>query len=267
MSAKYLGETFDIHCGGVDNIFPHHENEIAQSEAYTGKKFVNYWLHCQHLIRDNQKMSKSRGNIITIEELIAKHKADPLAIRFLLLSTHYRKMLNFTFDALNQAKASLDRINNFIYDLSHAKLEKGETQEVLRMTEKMVRDFRDGLGDDLNISAALSALFEMIRKANGLLSQGKIGQEDAKNLVAAIESVDRVLAVLPGLEEKRGERIPSKGSLPELEQEDRDKIKQREKARAEKNFELADRIRDELLQKGIILEDTKDGIRWKILGK
>ena len=117
MSTKYLGETFDIHCGGVDNIFPHHENEIAQSEAYNGKKFVNTWLHCQHLIRDGEKMSKSMGNTITLRELIEKRKVDPMAIRLLLLSTHYRKILNFTCDALDQAHASLRRIRDFVYEL------------------------------------------------------------------------------------------------------------------------------------------------------
>jgi cysteinyl-tRNA synthetase len=267
MSAKYLGETFDIHCGGVDNIFPHHENEIAQSEAYTGKKFVNYWVHCQHLIRDNQKMSKSRGNIITVEELIENHGADPLAIRLLLLSTHYRKMLNFTFEALDQAKASLDRIRNFIYDMAHAKLGEGESPEVSGLADKMLQDFRDGLCDDLNISTALSALFEMVKKANVLLSQGRILRKDADKMMAAIESANRVLAVFPGPDGQLRESSSNAGSLPDLEKTDRDKIKLREQARADKNFDLADKIRDELLQKGIVLEDSKDGVRWKITKK
>jgi cysteinyl-tRNA synthetase len=272
MSAKYLGETFDIHCGGVDNIFPHHENEIAQSEAYTGKKFVNYWIHCQHLIRDNQKMSKSRGNIITVDELIENHNADPKAIRLLLLSTHYRKLLNFTFEALDQAKASLDRINNFLYDLSTAKLEEGETPQISSLTEEMEENFIKGLSDDLNISVALSALFEMIRKANVLQSQGKILSNDAVKLASAINSINRVLAVvsipdslISGLNEEIKVTSDARTDLAALKKEDMDKIELREKARAEKNFDLADQIRDELLKKGIVLEDTKDGVRWKII--
>jgi len=267
MSAKYLGDMFDIHCGGVDNIFPHHENEIAQSEAFTGKKFVNYWLHCQHLIRDSQKMSKSKGNIITIEELIESQNADPMALRLLLLSTHHRKMLNFTFDALDQAKASLERINNFLYDLSNTKLEDGETSEAFALAENMVQDFIKGLSDDLNISVALSALFEMIRKANVLLSQGKILKKDARKFASAIESINKVLAVVPGLKGHIKGTSDLKGTLSVLEKEDMDKVKLREMARAEKNFELADQIRDELLKKGIVLEDTKDGARWKIKKK
>jgi cysteinyl-tRNA synthetase len=267
MSAKYLGDMFDIHCGGVDNIFPHHENEIAQSEAFTGKKFVNYWLHCQHLIRDSQKMSKSKGNIITIEELIESQNADPMALRLLLLSTHHRKMLNFTFDALDQAKASLERINNFLYDLSNTKLEDGETSEAFALAENMVQDFIKGLSDDLNISVALSALFEMIRKANVLLSQGKVLKKDARKFASAIESINKVLAVVPGLKGHIKATSDLKGTLSVLEKEDMDKVKLREMARAEKNFELADQIRDELLKKGIVLEDTKDGARWKIKKK
>jgi cysteinyl-tRNA synthetase len=283
MSAKYLGETFDIHCGGVDNIFPHHENEIAQSEAYTGKKFVNYWIHCQHLIRDNIKMSKSRGNIITVEELIKNHQADPKAIRLLLLSTHYRKLLNFTFEALDQAKASLDRINNFLYDLSNTKLADGETPEVLALAEDMEQNFIKGLSDDLNISMALSALFEMIRKGNVLLSEGKILKRDAEKLVSVIKSVDQVLAVatFPDNVDFEERPVKLKGRIhatseitghisiekkeETLSKEDEEKIQLREKARAEKNFELADKIRNELLQKGIVLEDAKDGVRWKII--
>jgi len=285
MSSKYLGDTFDIHCGGVDNIFPHHENEIAQSEAFTGKKFVNYWLHCQHLIRDNQKMSKSRGNIITVEELIENHQADPSAIRLLLLSTHYRKMLNFTFEALDQAKASLDRINNFLYDLSNTKLEDGETSEAFALAENMVQDFIDGLSDDLNISVALSALFEMIRKANTMLSDGQILKKDAEKFASVIKSIDQVIAVVTFPEnikfEKRimklkgrihaSSKITGHISYEKKEEtlaiEVKGKINLREKARGEKNFELADQIRDELLKKGIVLEDAKDGVRWKIIKK
>jgi cysteinyl-tRNA synthetase len=166
-------------------------------------------------------------------------------------------MLNFTFEALEQAQSSLDRINNFLYELSNTSLEDGETPEASALAENMEQDFIKGLSDDLNISAALAALFEMIRKENVLLSEGKILKKDAEKLVSVIKSIDQVLAVV-SFPEKKEETISN---------EDLEKINLREKARAEKNFNLADQIRDELLQKGIVLEDSKDGVRWKIIKK
>jgi len=250
MSSKYLGQTFDIHCGGVDNIFPHHENEIAQSEAYSGKKFVNYWLHCHHLIVDREKMSKSKGNFYTLRDLFNKN-VDPYALRFILLSTHYRKMLNFTLEALEQASSSLKRIKDFLYELKNRPFEEGKNKDISQLIEEMNQKFIGGLGDDLNISVALTALFEMIRKVNILISQGKVYRKDAEKMISSILSLDKVLAVLPEEEE---ETLPS---------EVMEKIEEREKARAEKNYELADQIRKKLLKQGIVLEDTKDGVRWK----
>jgi cysteinyl-tRNA synthetase len=277
MSTKFLGDRLDIHCGGVDNIFPHHENEIAQSEAYTGKKFVNYWLHCQHLIRDGEKMSKSKGNTITLKDLMEKHAADPKALRFLLLSTHYRKMLNFTFAALEQAKSSLDRINNFLYILGSTPFKKGENKEVTSIIIGMKEDFIKGLSDDLNISVALKALFEMIRQANALIIQGKVFQTDAENLASAVKSIDSVLGVATFprsfriLVEKASKdmsiKIDKQKPDDDLPEDVKQKIAAREKARGDKNYKLADRIREELLKKGIVLEDTKDGVRWKITKK
>jgi len=252
MSAKYLGETFDIHCGGVDNIFPHHENEIAQSEAFFGKKFVNYWLHCHHLIVDGEKMSKSKGNFFTLRDLLEK-KSAVLALRFLLLSTHYRKMLNFTFEGLNQAQASLHRIQDFLYELQNRSFPEGKNKEVHLIIKEMKQSFFSGLSEDLNISQAITAVFKMIKKSNILMEREKIFQQDARNLIVAIKDVNKVLAVLPEAKDKR---------LPEKIMK---KIQERQKARSEKNYELADRIRDELLKQGIVLEDTKDGIRWKII--
>jgi len=250
MSTKYLGFTFDIHCGGVDNIFPHHENEIAQSEAYSGQKFVNYWLHCHHLIVEGEKMSKSKGNFFTLRDLLQRN-IDPLAIRFLLLSTHYRKMLNFSFEALHQAEASLQRVKDFLYELEKHPLQPGESKLVAELITETRQKFIDGLSDDLNISEALAALFELIRRINALINQNQLLKVDAQKLVSFIHSVDRVLAVLP---QEKEEPLP-----PEI----LEKIKQREQARQQKNFQLADKIRQELLQQGIILEDTKDGVRWK----
>jgi cysteinyl-tRNA synthetase len=251
MSSKYLGETFDIHCGGVDNIFPHHENEIAQSEAYSGKTFVKTWLHCRHLIVDGEKMSKSKGNFYTLRDLL-KRNPDPSALRFLLLSTHYRKMFNFSFDALEQASASLQRIKDFLFELENRSFEEGENKRISKLINDMNKKFKKGLSDDLNISVALTAIFEMIRKVNTLIFQGKVYRTDAENLVSSIHSLDQVLAVLP--EEKEMELPPEMMS----------RIEKREKARQENNYKLADEIRKELLQHGIVLEDTKDGVRWKI---
>ena len=251
MSAKYLGETFDIHCGGVDNIFPHHENEIAQSEAYTGKKFVNTWLHCQHLIRDGKKMSKSMGNTITLQELIDERKADPMAIRLLLLSTHYRKILNFTYDALDQAHASLRRIKDFAYELKNTQFPEGEKQTVAELIDDMKQTFSKGLSDDLNMSVSLTAVFDAIKKGHVLISQGNIHKDDAKNFLSALRSVDEVLGILSDKYE---------GDLPlDIAR----KIQARKKARIEKDFAMADKIRQELIEEGILLEDTKDGTRWK----
>ncbi len=250
MSSKYLGETFDIHCGGTDNIFPHHENEIAQSEAYFGKKFVNYWLHCHHLIVDGEKMSKSKGNFYTMRDLLKKN-VDPSVLRFLLISTHYRKMLNFTFEALDQANASLQRIKDFLFELNNHPFKEGESKAVSKIIEKTQKNFTDGLSDDLNISVALRALFDMIREVNSLIAEEKIFSQDAENLRGFIHSLGSVLAVLP---EEKEELLPADIMR---------KIEERENARKEKNYTRADAIRDELLEHGIVLEDTKDGVRWK----
>jgi cysteinyl-tRNA synthetase len=250
MSSKYLGETFDIHCGGTDNIFPHHENEIAQSEAYFGKKFVNYWMHCRHLIVDGEKMSKSKGNFYTMRDLLQKN-VDPSVLRFLLILTHYRKMLNFTFEALDQASASLQRIKDFLYELNNHPFKEGESKTVSKIIKKAQKNFTDGLSDDLNISVALRALFDTIREVNSLIAEEKIFSQDAENLRKLIHSLDSVLAVLPEDKEEL------------LAADIMQKIEERENARKEKNYERADGIRDELLEHGIVLEDTKDGVRWK----
>jgi len=254
MSSKYLGATFDIHCGGVDNIFPHHENEIAQSEAYFGRPFVNYWLHCHHLIVNGEKMSKSKGNFFTLRDL-RQRQADPLDVRFLLLSTHYRKVLNFTFEALDQAKASVQRIKDFLYELESRSFPAGISPSVKALIQETQEKFSEGLGDDLNVSVALTALFELIKKANILIKEEAVRAGDAEALSAFVYRLDSVLAVLPA---KRA---------PTLEVAVLEKIQVREKARAEKDYALADRIRQELLQSGVILEDTKDGVRWKVLKK
>jgi cysteinyl-tRNA synthetase len=249
MSSRYLGESFDIHCGGVDNIFPHHENEIAQSQAYSGKKFVNYWLHCHHLIVDGEKMSKSKGNFYLLHDLLEKGY-DPRAIRLLLLSTHYRKQLNFTLPALCQARASVRRLDDFLFELKNGRFPEGRNPEIEDLIEKAQSRFARGLSIDLNISTSVTAVFELIKKVNVLLTKKEVFSEDSAHLIASFEKFDSVLALLPQKEEEVDSAI--------LE-----KIRQREEARLTKNFALADRIRDTLLSEGIVLEDTKDGVRWK----
>jgi cysteinyl-tRNA synthetase len=273
MSSKYLGPTFDIHCGGVDNIFPHHENEIAQSEAANGVRFVNYWLHCHHLVVDGEKMAKSKGNVYRLGDIVARGY-DPREVRFLLLSTHYRKMLNFTFEALNQARAGRNRIRDFLVDLRDVGGQGGASPAVSRLIEKARGDFVAGLEDDLNISESLAALFSLIEKANGLLAKGKLARADADALRSFVEEVDgKVLAVeptsiivTPDPLKLHFTAVPPVIKLDvsaELDADIRERIAAREKARAEKNFRLADEIRRELLDQGILLEDTKDGVRWK----
>lgn len=255
MSSKHLGQTFDIHCGGVDNIFPHHENEIAQSEAYSGQPFVKYWLHCHHLIVNGEKMSKSKGNYFTLRDLVKQRQVDPAVLRYLLISTHYRKVLNFTFEALEQAAAALQRIKDFLYELASRPFPKGKNPDVQFLAEETRAKFMEGLGDDLNISSALTAIFEFIKRTNILIKEEKIFTDDATDASSLVYSLDEVLAVLP----------PKK--TPELPDELRQKIQEREQARKDKNYRLADKIRNELIEAGVVLEDTKDGVRWKIQKK
>jgi len=250
MSTKYLGQPLDIHCGGVDNIFPHHENEIAQSESYADKKFVHYWLHCRHLIVEGDKMSKSKGNQYTLRDLLRKG-IDPMVLRYLLLSTQYRKMLNFSFKTLDQAESSLERIKDFFYEIKTRSFGSGENRRVKEIIHKTEKKFVDSLSDDLNISMALTAVFELIKDVNKLITENQVYKRDSELIQSAFRRWDKVLGVLHGKEEE------------ELEDSIKNKIDLREKARKEKNYELADKIRDELLEQGIILEDTKDGVRWK----
>lgn len=248
MSMKYLGETFDIHTGGVDNIFPHHENEIAQSEAATGKKFVNYWMHCEHLLVNNEKMSKSKGNFYTLRALLKKGY-NPVAIRYLLLTTHYRDPLNFTEKSLKAAESTIKNYNGFYSSLSFCKGEKVDAG-IEKEIEKARNGFIENLDDDLNISPAIASIFNLIKEVNKKLSEGKIGEKTAEKVAKFLEEVDSVLQIL----DKREEKLP---------EEYIKLIKEREKARKDKNYKRADEIRDFLKEKGIIIEDTLYGTRWK----
>ncbi len=273
MSSRYLGLTFDMHCGGVDNIFPHHENEIAQSEAANGVTFVNYWLHCHHLVVDGQKMAKSKGNFYRLDDVLAKGY-DPREVRFLLLSTHYRRMLDFTDDTLRQARASRNRIRDFLVDLRGVKGNGPGSGEVRKLIAAARAGFVAALEDDLNISEALAALFSLIEKANGLIAKRRVSQDDARALRDFISSIDdNVLAieptsviVRPDAQAAHGQALPPVVKVDvsgELDLAVQTKVDERQKARAAKDFKRADEIRKELLAEGILLEDTKDGVRWK----
>lgn len=250
MSMKYLGETFDIHCGGVDNMFPHHENEIAQSEAATGKKFVNYWLHNEHLQVEGKRMAKSLGNFYTLRDLVAKGY-DPKAIRYLLLSTHYRQQLNFTLEGLDASKAAIERLTNLTRRLSDA---NGQTsQKTTQLLTKVTKTFGEAMDDDLNTSVALAALFEFAREINSQIDQNQISRPQAKEIMDLLASYDKVLGVLS-----------IQTSKQELPSEARELIKRREEARKDKDWKTADTIRQQLKSMGIIIEDTAQGMRWKI---
>ena len=248
MSMKYLGDNFDIHTGGIDLVFPHHENEISQSEGATGKTFVNYWVHCDHLIVDGKKMSKSLGNFYTLRDLIGKGY-DAKAIRYSLLSTHYRQKLNFTLDGLEASKQSVERLVEFIRNLNAVKSEK-ENLGVKKLIAEARERFEQSMDDNLNISSALASIFDFIKEINKLMSEGRIGRKDACAIIDLMNSFDLVLGVMEVEEE-------------ELPDDIKQLIAERQEARSAKDFKKADAIRDDLLKKGIALDDTKDGVRWR----
>ena len=253
MSMAHLGETIDIHTGGEDNIFPHHECEIAQSEGATGKAFVNYWLHPRHLLVDGKKMSKSLGNFYTLRDLLGKGHGQR-EIRFLLLSANYRTRLNFTEKSLRQARSTVQSLDNFVSGLGSVGRGK-QNKKVPGLVKKAREGFEEAMDDDLNISLALSHLFDLVGNINRLLERKAISKEDAKVVLDFVVDLDRVL----GLE--LGKDVwASAGKAPA---EIRKLIKERERLREGGDWEEADKIRDRLREMGIILEDTKEGPRWK----
>ena len=254
MSMRYLGETFDIHCGGIDNMFPHHENEIAQSEAATGKKFVNYWLHNEHLLVEGHKMSKKLGNFYTLRDLLGKGY-DPIAIRYLLLSTHYRAQFNFTFEGLDAAKSAVERLRNFVRRLQGAD-GKGSHGKVDSAVHVVQTDFDCAMDDDLNISVALGALFDFVRDVNGLLDAGVVSKKEADLAAAEMHEFDAVLGVIGDV--KQEEALPKEAE---------DLIRKREEARIAKDWAAADAIRTKLREIGVIVEDTPQGVRWRLVKK
>jgi cysteinyl-tRNA synthetase len=251
MSMKYLGETLDIHTGGVDNMFPHHENEIAQSEAATGKKFVNYWLHNEHLLVEGKRMGKRFGNYYTLRDLI-KLGYDPKAARYMLLSTHYRQQFNFTFEGLGAAKNAIERLTNFTYRLLKAD-GKGGGEKIATLMNRVEKEFGEAMDDDLNISVALAALFEFVREANNLLDSNMLSKEEAREVHNLMVGFDKVLGVVG--EVKKEEKLPKEAE--EL-------IHKREEARKAKDWKTADQIRQQLVAMGITIEDTPQGLKWRI---
>ncbi|MEA2562626.1 MAG: cysteinyl-tRNA synthetase [Acidobacteriota bacterium] len=257
MGMKYLGETFDLHCGGVDLIFPHHENEIAQSESATDRPFVHTWLHSEHLIVDGQKMSKSLGNQYSLKDLVERGYS-LRAVRYLFLSVHYRQKINFTFESLDGAAGALRRIDEMRFRLGHA-AEAGEPDPALAAAvERLRRDFAESVADDLNLAAGLAALFTFVRDVNLAVEEGRIGAGDRQRILGALAEVDQVLGVLDPAEWPSAETA----SGPSEEEIDR-RIQERLDARKNRDFATADRIRDELAAQGVILEDTPQGTRWK----
>jgi cysteinyl-tRNA synthetase len=251
MALKLLGETIDVHCGAVDLIFPHHENEIAQSEAVTGRPFVRFWVHGEHLLVEGEKMAKSKGNFYTLRDLIERGH-DPLTIRFALLSVSYRKQLNFAFDALATAQASLQRIKEFMFRLNTARLTEGNNPEIASAVLDADREFEDALDDDLNTARALAAIFDLVRKCNTAVSESALRVDDRTQILTFFEKVDQRLAIIPPMEQ-----------LVQADQEVEALIAQRNEARRNRDFALADRIRQQLLDLGVSIEDTREGTKWR----
>ena len=280
MSMEELGETFDLHAGGEDLVFPHHENEIAQSESLTGKMFAHFWFHVRFLLVEGEKMSKSLGNFYTLRDLVLKgHK--PSSIRYLLTSVPYRNQLNFTFDGLKQAAVSVERLRNFRQRLTSGIFAPGGNMEMQAMGNETIDRLKSSLEDDLNTAQAQAAIFEMVRRANAALDAKEIKQDDVRVFLAALEKFDRVFAVIddddgPKMKEvfewaqSEGRENDISPDLREAVQSaqlsDADiekKITDMESARSARNFKVSDALRAELIGAGIIIENTKDGVRWR----
>jgi cysteinyl-tRNA synthetase len=280
MSMEELGESFDLHAGGEDLIFPHHENEIAQSESGTGKTFANFWFHARFLLVEGEKMSKSLGNFFTLRDLILRgHK--PSSIRYLLTSVPYRNQLNFTFDGLKQAAVSVERLRNFRMRLSAGIFSEGASPEMQSLAAQTVERMTASLDDDLNTAQAQAAIFEMVRQANAAADAGAIRKDDIPPLIAALTRFDEIFAVLDdddGPKMKRAfEWALTEGREQDVSNELREavqsgqnsdadiekKIAAMKTARATRDFKTSDTIRAELAAAGILVDITKDGIRWR----
>jgi cysteinyl-tRNA synthetase len=280
MSMGELGESFDLHAGGEDLVFPHHENEIAQSESYTGKTFARFWFHVRFLLVEGEKMSKSLGNFYTLRDLVLKgHK--PSSIRYLLASVPYRNQLNFTFDGLKQAAVSVERLRTFRQRVSEGKFAAGANAEMQSLARQTADRIRAAFEDDLNTAQAQGAIFEMVRRANAAIDSGLMKADDAGPLLAALEQFDEIFAVLKDDDAAKMKQVfewaPGEGREKDITPALRDavesgglsdsdierKVGEMETARKARDFTTSDSLRGELTAAGIVIENTKDGVRWR----
>jgi cysteinyl-tRNA synthetase len=280
MSMQELGESFDLHAGGEDLIFPHHENEIAQSESLTGKPFAHFWFHARFLLVEGEKMSKSLGNFFTLRDLVLKgHK--PSSIRYLLTSVPYRNQLNFTVDGLKQAAVSVERLRNFRLRLTAGNFAEGSNPAMQSLAAETATRMRAALDDDLNTAQAQAALFDMVRHANAAFDTGGIKKDDVAPLLAALVKFDEVFAVLDDDDAAKMKRVfdwaPTEGRDNDISEGLRDaaqsgqisdadiekKIGEMKSARASRDFKTSDQVRADLAAAGVLVEITKDGIRWR----
>ncbi len=246
MSMKYLGESFDLHTGGIDNKFPHHENEIAQSEAATGKKFVKYWMHTEHLLVDGKKMSKSLGNFYTVRDLTQKG-LKPMAIRYTFLNTNYRQQLNFSIESVKDAQKTLDGLQNFISRLREVKSEKND-DTIKVLTDEALNGFTEAMDNDLNVPEAVTYIFDFVKKINKMIDEESIGKKSAQEALEFMKKIDSALGILNFTEK-----------YFELTEEQQKMIEERTEAKKKKDWKKADEIRNTLLSEGIVLIDNKDG--------
>ena len=279
MSREFLGDTFDIHLGGEDLIFPHHENEIAQSESLTGKTMANCWVHCRFLLVEGEKMSKSLGNFYTLRDLLLKgHKAS--SIRYLLASVPYSRQLNFTFDGLKQAAQSVERLRNVKLRIETAKLADGSSPKFAELAKQTKEKMRAALDDDMNTSVALAAIFDMVREANTAADAGKLRKDDVAPLLGALAKFDEIFDVLRDNDAEKSRFAaewakstgrPIEGEIAHQldavvamsDEAIEELIAARNAAKKARDFAKSDAIRNQLADAGVLLEDTKDGVRWK----
>jgi cysteinyl-tRNA synthetase len=276
MAMEYLGESFDLHCGGEDLMFPHHENEIAQSETATHKTFARHWMHVRFLLVDGRKMSKSEGNFYTLRDLLLKgYKAS--AIRLALISVPYRKQFNFTFEGVADAAKAIERLRTFAGRLK-GNFAAGESAEMQEAAKKALEEFRAALADDLNTAEALAPVFELVRATNGAIDQGQFFAADREAVLAALKDFDAVFDVLEDRDAeptrralewaegagRMGDVVPELVAAQSLTDEAIETlVAERAAAKKARNFARADEIRAELAEKGVVIEDSKDGVRWK----
>jgi cysteinyl-tRNA synthetase len=277
MATKFLGDTFDLHAGGEDLMFPHHENEIAQSESASGKTFARHWMHVRFLLVEGKKMSKSEGNFYTLRDLLLKgYRAS--AIRFLLISVPYRHQMNFTFESLAESTNAIDRLRTFHQRMLKGGFPEGLNEEIAAATSKAEQGYTASLANDLNTAEARAAIFELVRAANAAADAGTLRAANVTEILRVLDLFDGVFAVLEDrdaaltraalawaeAEGRLGEAAPELVANLSLSDAEIDAlVAERTQAKKTRNFSRADAIRNDLLAKGILIEDSKDGVRWK----